>query len=230
MMQRGRSAEPNAPSIDHEGSGDLHAESWTRRGRPSLEEAQRLPSRILEAGWEVLTRHGFENFTFDRIARHARIGKVTIYNRFPGKPEFLTALLKFKVDERRMSILAESSNLPLIERFCRRAAAAVEILLSPEGMMLERLVDWCDQELSDDNVNYRQTMYQDSLLHIANELQLATEEEGFVIDDVALAARFWVEGLLGHTRFVGNVQNFDRQETERWARSYSEFFFSAWRL
>lgn len=58
-----------------------------RRGRPSLEEAQRLPARILEAGWEVLRDQGFDAFTFDRVARHAHIGKATIYARFPGKRE-----------------------------------------------------------------------------------------------------------------------------------------------
>ncbi|MCX7283014.1 MAG: helix-turn-helix domain containing protein, partial [Novosphingobium sp.] len=66
--------------------------STSKRGRPSLEEAQRLPQRILEAGWEVLREHGFDAFTFDRVARHAHIGKATIYTRFGCKREFFDAL------------------------------------------------------------------------------------------------------------------------------------------
>lgn len=205
------------------------AEPCSRRGRPSLEEAQRLPSRILQAGWEVLAEHGFENFTFDRIARHARIGKVTIYNRFAGKAEFLEALLKFKVTERRMSILAVGAHLPLIESFCQRAVAVIEIMLSPEGVMMERLLDWCDQEFGDGVKNYRYAMYEDALIHIEAQLKEAASQQGFVVRDVPLAARFWIEGLLGHARFLGSVCKFDREETECWARHYSEFYFAAWR-
>lgn len=220
---------PKAPQSTDEGEVVPATEPCIRRGRPSLEEAQRLPSRILQAGWEVLAEHGFEGFTFDRIARHAHIGKVTIYNRFAGKAEFLEALLKFKVKERRMSILAVGADLPLIEGFCSRAVAVVEIMLSPEGVMMERLLDWCEQEFGDGDTNYRLAMYEGALLHIESQLKESASKQGFVVRDVPLAARFWIEGLLGHARFLGSVRKFDRDETERWARSYSEFYFSAWR-
>jgi AcrR family transcriptional regulator len=220
---------PRAAQSTEDGERISAAEPCVRRGRPSLEEAQRLPSRILQAGWEVLAEHGFENFTFDRIARHAHIGKVTIYNRFAGKAEFLEALLKFKVIERRMSILAVGADLPLIEGFYLRAVAVVEIMLSPDGVLMERLLDWCDQELGDGVTNYRLAMYEDALIHIEAQLKETASQQGFVVRDVPLAARFWIEGLLGHARFLGSVQKFDRDETERWARSYSEFYFSAWR-
>lgn len=226
MISHEPSEHPNAQCTDiDEGSGAFRP--IARRGRPSLEEAQRLPARILEAGWEVLAEQGFEKFTFDRIARHARIGKVTIYNRFPGKPEFLAALLKYKVEQRRMSIIAMGDTLPLVERFCQRAAAVVKTLLSPEGVLMERLVDWCDQEFSDDDFNYRLAMYQEALVLIQDDLHRAVSDEGIVIRDPGLAARFWVEGLLGHVRFVGSLSPYDRDETERWARNYSEFFFAA---
>ncbi len=198
----------------------------SRRGRPSLEDAQRLPVRILQAGWEVLAEHGFEGFTFDRIARHARIGKVTIYNRFPSKREFLEALLKHNVDQRRVSIMAQGVGLSLVESFCQRAATAVEILLSSDGVMMERLVDWCDQEFGDAQINYRHAMFAHALTDIESELRAAAANEGVEIADMALAARFWLEGILGHARLTGPTTDFDRDETERWARSYSEFFFA----
>lgn len=200
-----------------------------RRGRPSLEEAQKLPVRILEAGWDILVEHGFDSFTFDRLARHARIGKVTIYNRFPGKREFLEALLRHKVDQRRVSILATGAGLPLVESFCQRAAMVVQLLLSPDGIMMERLVDWCDQEFGDGDVNYRHAMFAHALADIESELRTAAIEEGVVIADLGLAARFWLEGILGHARLVGSAHVYDHAETERWARSYSDFFFAGLR-
>ena len=40
-----------------------------RRGRPSIAEAEALSGRILDASWDILLAGGFENFTFDRVAR-----------------------------------------------------------------------------------------------------------------------------------------------------------------
>lgn len=201
----------------------------SRRGRPSLEEAQRLPSRILEAGWEVLRDQGFDAFTFDRVARHARIGKATIYARFSGKREFLEALLRHKVEERRVSVMSIAAGLPLEQRFCKRAALVVEILLSPDGVMMERLVDWCDQEFGDGGINHRQVMFDDALSNIEFELREAASETGVDIPDYPLAARFWLEGLLGHVRLIGTSQAATQAETEDWALSYSRFFFAGLR-
>jgi len=201
----------------------------TKRGRPSLEEAQRLPARILQAGWEVLRNHGFEAFTFDRVARHAHIGKATIYARFPGKREFLDALLAHKMVERRLEILKLGKGLPRIEAFCIRAAAVIHDINSADGRMMERLVDWCDQEFGSDEVNYRQAMYADALSSITDELREAAKAESLELADAELAARFWLEGLLGHARLEGSATTIDEEANKRWARAYSEFFFAGLR-
>jgi len=49
---------------------------------------------------EVLLVGGFEHFTIDRVARHAHIGKATIYSRFPGKGELMLALLARRIEMR----------------------------------------------------------------------------------------------------------------------------------
>ena len=229
LEQETSPSETNSPLSIDAGDCPKSLDIGGRRGRPSLENAQRMPERILEAGWEVLATHGFDHFTYDRVSKHARIGKVTIYNRYPNKAQFLAALLKFKVNQRRISMMALGAGLPLVESFSKRAAAVIEILLSAEGVMMERLVDWCDQEFGKDNINYRHEMYVDALVHIETELQNAVTAQELVIRDLPLAARFWLEGLIGHARFIGHVRAFNREETEHWARNYSEFYFSALR-
>lgn len=174
----------------------------------------------------MLAEHGFDGLTFDRIARHARIGKATIYSRFTSKQAFLNALLKHKVEQRRVTIMAVGADLPLIESFCQRAVAVVALMLSPDGLMMERLVDWCDQEFGNDDINYRHAMFAHALVNIEAELRAAAAKDDVTIPDAPLAARFWLEGLLGHTRLMGTTQAFDQHETEKWARSYSAFFFS----
>jgi AcrR family transcriptional regulator len=210
-------------------ANDGHSGAAAKRGRPSLEEAQRLPARILEAGWEVLRDHGFEAFTFDRVARHARIGKATIYARFAGKREFLEALLAQKTVERRLQIMKLGEGLPMIESFCVRAAAIMHVLHSPEGRMMERLVDWCDQEFGNGEMNYRQAMYVDALSSITEEIGEAARQQNIEIADPGLAARFWLEGLLGHARLENSPQALDQRANEKWARAYSEFFFAGMR-
>lgn len=200
-----------------------------KRGRPSIEEAQRLPLRILEAGWDVLREHGFEAFTFDRVARHARIGKATIYSRYAGKREFLEALLAHKAVERRLKIMKVGAGLPLVEAFCQRAAAVMHVLHSTEGRMMERLVDWCDQEFGNDEVNYRHAMFLDALTNITSELRNVAKEQKLLLHEPEQVARFWLEGILGHARLKGEVGEIDAEANERWARAYSEFFFAALR-
>ena len=214
----------NSPSTDLSGS-----RTATKRGRPSLEEAQRLPARILEAGWEVLRDHGFEAFTFDRVARHAHIGKATIYTRFAVKREFLEALLAHKTIERRLEIMKLGAGLPVVDAFCIRAAAIMRVLHSAEGRMMERLVDWCDQEFGNEEVNYRQAMYADALVSISEEIREAAHVQNLELADPGLAARFWLEGLLGHARFTGSIKEIDDRANEEWARAYSEFFFAGLR-
>jgi AcrR family transcriptional regulator len=228
------SQDSSPPSTDSSASSDRGNDSTSRaaavkRGRPSIEEAQRLPIRILEAGWEVLRESGFDAFTFDRVARHARIGKATIYSRFASKREFLEGLLRQKSEERRLSIMAVGNGQPLVESFCLRAVAVMAYLHSVDGRMMERLLDWCDQEFGGDGVNYRDAMFDRALEDIASELMHTAERQSVTIADVRLAARFWLEGLMGHARLIGANKPFDRIETEKWARAYSEFFFTGLR-
>lgn len=203
--------------------------SVSRRGRPSLEEAQRLPQRILEAGWEVLREHGFDAFTFDRVARHAHIGKATIYTRFGGKREFFDALLALKTSERSLKIMSIGAGLPAVEAFCLRAAAIMELLQSTDGLMMERLVDWCDQEFGDSQFGYRHAMYAEAIDNVSAELTEIAKEQDMVLAQPELAARFWIEGVLGHVRMAGAAPLPEREETERWARAYSDFFFAGLR-
>lgn len=210
-------------------AGLFRATTISRRGRPSLEEAQRLPQRILEAGWEVLREHGFDAFTFDRVARHAHIGKATIYTRFGSKREFFDALLALKTTERSLKILAIGAGLPAVEAFCLRAAAVMEVLQSTDGLMMERLVDWCDQEFGDSQYSYRHAMYAEAIESVSAELSNIAKEQDLALAQPDLAARFWIEGILGHVRMAGAALPPEREENERWARAYSEFFFAGLR-
>ncbi len=57
-----------------------------RRGHV-LEEA------LLDAAWEELTEHGYDEFTIDAVAARAGTSRAVLYRRWPGKPQLVHAAL-----------------------------------------------------------------------------------------------------------------------------------------
>ncbi len=224
------SGHPRPFDADHEGRDHDHGHDLSpangfvpRRGRPSVAEAVLLAERILEASWQVLLEHGFENFSFDRIARHARIGKATIYSRFSGKTELMRALLAWRMARQRAEILAESDAMEPLAAFTLRAQRVLEALLSADGVLMERLIDWVDLEAGAGNV--RAEVYRSALQSIADEFAAMNAAGSLAIADVDRAARFWLEGLLGHARLAASEGEQHPAERQRWASDYADYFF-----
>jgi len=199
-----------------------------RRGRPSIAEAEALSGRILDASWDILLSGGFENFTFDRVARHAHIGKATIYSRFPGKADLMRALLLRRIEQRTAQIRQEGSDLPTATAFLLRATNTMKMLFSPDGVLTERLIDWLDQE-SGEGLTMRAEAYRNAIESIAQALVRGPDAADHRVPDVELAARLWLEGLLGHARLAYTEGASSPAEIERWATNYTRFFFAGLR-
>lgn len=214
------SAPGGCPDADNAGSGRI-----VKRGRPSVAEAQRLPDQILDAGWQVLLDEGFEGFTFDRLARHARVGKATIYSRFPNKRAFLLALVNYYLANRRAEIQSQPLDLPLVDTMASIAAQMLDMLFSRDGLLFERLIDWLDQEGGGTESAVRRDSYGKALETIERLLLCFVERGETMIDDVPRAARFWVEGMIGHARLAGSQGYRSPDDNARWARDYAAFFF-----
>ncbi|WP_255504701.1 TetR/AcrR family transcriptional regulator [Novosphingobium sp. EMRT-2] len=197
-----------------------------RRGRPSAAEAEQIVGRILEASWDVLLAEGFEGFTFDRVARHAHIGKATIYSRFANKRELMGALLRYRIEAQHAHISATGADLPPIEAFTARSTEVLSLLLSPDGILQERLIDWMDQEGDGECGEVRTAIYRHSLVAIEALIHKANATGLVHIHDPAAAAEFWLEGLVGHARVTRADENWDRAAHERWSHKYVHFFFS----
>ena len=230
MMSRSSSSKgpPSGTEPPTEGQSCLAAcaQRIAKRGRPSVAEAGLISDKILEASRQVLLEAGFDGFTCDRVARHAHIGKATIYSRFAGKHELMHALLLFAIERRRTFIMAQGMALPVREAFYIRAVEALSLLFSPDGKLIERLIDWLDQQEGDGATGYRAYAYRNALESIEEALHEAITEQTLRISNVSQAARYWLEGLLGHVRMVGSESEPDRAENERWARGYVDFFFA----
>lgn len=194
-----------------------------------MAEAEALSGRILDASWEVLLVDGLDAFTFDRLARHAHIGKATIYSRFPGKRELFRALLARWITQRIAALEAQGSHLSSEAAFRLRAVDTMTMLFSPDGQLSERLIDWLEQE-SGGAERLRAKVYAYALESIARALQLTRDGEATALEltsaQVARASRIWLEGLLGHARLAFSEGDSTQPAIAQWASDYARFFFA----
>jgi AcrR family transcriptional regulator len=58
-----------------------------------MAEADPVSTAILDAAVIEFDRHGFRRVALDDVARHAKVSRMTIYRRFAGRDELVTAVI-----------------------------------------------------------------------------------------------------------------------------------------
>lgn len=191
------------------------------RGRPALGQAETITARVIDAAWAVLLESGPELFALDRVATVAHASKQTIYARFAGKTDLLEAVLDARTgllfadfDEAAASGRIET----VIAELTRRSVSS---LSAPEALMLERLIDWIDRARPEAAMRER--------IHVAMHGRLrgclaeAQAQGQLRLDDVDTAARYWLDGLIGHVR--GPQPSGDA--LDEWAETFARYFIRA---
>ncbi len=191
-----------------------------RGGRPSAADAELLADHILEAGWQLLLEDGFERFSFDRLARAASVGKPTIYSRFANKHEYLRALLEHCLTKRQNEVAAMATDLPFNEGIVLLASQAVKLFLSPEGRLIDRLIDWVDHEGDDGRTSVRRWAALNGIDHADRIMRKAQERGDVTISDIPACARFLVEGVVGHARLSKPEDTVRDEDHLEWAQRY----------
>jgi AcrR family transcriptional regulator len=110
-------------------------------GRPSLEEAELLHGRILDAAAELFTRNGYGGTSIEAIAAHAGIGKLTLYRRFADKDVLFQAVVLRMADRSRAALgkIAESEG-SLAEVLTATGRHLLGIILSAESIAFHRIL------------------------------------------------------------------------------------------
>ena len=199
----------------------------TRGGRPSAEEAELLPERMFEAAWELLLDQGFEGFSFDKLARYARIGKPTIYSRFANKEEFLRSLLEYRVTKHQAEVTSLAEDMPFTDAMALMATLAVAKFLSAEGRLVDRLMDWLDHEGDPSRRSVRRWAFENALGYGENLIEAANVRGEISVTDVPSAARFFLEGIVGHARMSDAREPVDMDAHKDWAERYSRVILKA---
>jgi AcrR family transcriptional regulator len=117
------------------------AKSRARRGgRPSVEEAEKLPDRILDAATALFLTQGYGATSIEAVAGRAKIGKRTLYSRFHDKGDLFGAVVH-RLIARMRPAGAERLFLDgtVEEILVRLADAILRAALTPEALALFRM-------------------------------------------------------------------------------------------
>ena len=191
------------------------------RGRPRAEQAGQVDERILDAAWAVLLEVGPEVLTLDRVAAAARASKQTIYARHEGKRALLHAVLASRIS-------AATAGLDALAEAGTAHAAFLDLLLravaafgQPEKLMLDRVIDWIDAASGDAEARPTRAALADQFCAMmAAHLATAAARWNLVVADPPMAARYWVEGVVGHLRCM--AENEAGQGV--WADCFTTYF------
>lgn len=150
------------------------------RGRPRSETADRA---IAEAALDVLADSGIAHFSIEAVAQRAGVGKATIYRRFDGREELLSAAL----DRLRDDMPA----LPSLSNARARLQAHLEMIRMPmsqsrNGRVMAQVIS-----AGSSHPDFLSVFY-DRVISPRREALVATlragVEEGWVAADVDLDA------------------------------------------
>jgi AcrR family transcriptional regulator len=73
--------------------------SIRRLGRPSREDSARLSDQVLASAALLFAERGYAETSMAAVAAHARVGKHTIYRRYPDKAELFRAVVRHKGEQ-----------------------------------------------------------------------------------------------------------------------------------
>jgi TetR/AcrR family transcriptional regulator, mexJK operon transcriptional repressor len=76
-------------------------------GRLSVEEAENLPNRLLDAAAALFLEKGYAKATMEGVARAAQASTKTVYSRFDNKGEILAAVIRRLVEQTVAQLTAE---------------------------------------------------------------------------------------------------------------------------
>lgn len=106
-------------------------------GRPPHDKAELIEPDLLAATWRLFVDQGYSRTTIEAVARHARMSKRTIYQRYNSKDQLIEAAIRDALERWRSHVRASLTDAgqgeDWLEEFVRRC---LEILVAPEGCAL----------------------------------------------------------------------------------------------
>jgi AcrR family transcriptional regulator len=111
-----------------------------RVGRPSKEQAEALSNHVIAVADAMFLEKGYSSTSMAMVATSARIGKQTLYRRFPSKEVLFRAVIRRRIDTVIPSgAKAAAGKMPLVA-LKELGRAALDLVLDAEFIGLHRII------------------------------------------------------------------------------------------
>ncbi|MBZ9775896.1 TetR/AcrR family transcriptional regulator [Mesorhizobium sp. CO1-1-8] len=111
--------------------------SQARRGRPANEA---LGQTIIDAACELFGELGFQATTLDKVAKRAKISKLSIYRHFENKEALFSAAITARCHQLAPQALFEGIDGSAEDQLMAAASFLLRSLLSPDVRSVEAMV------------------------------------------------------------------------------------------
>lgn len=202
----------------------------TRRGRPANEA---LGQTIVDAAGQLFAELGFQATTLEKVAKRAKISKLSIYKHFDNKEALFSAAIAARCHQISPQASIEGIDGSAEDQLMTAGSSLLRLLLSPDVLSVEATV-------MGDKTNQRslsKLFYEAGPAHVIEQLeillrQLHTQAVLNVPDPLQSARLFGalIKGsdLLMIARF-DEAKALDDKEIDSYCRSAVEMFVAAHR-
>lgn len=108
-----------------------------RRGRPADEE---LGQKIVDAAYELFVELGFQATTMDKVARQAKISKLSIYRHFENKEELFSAAIAARCHQFAPQIYFEGMDGSAEDQLMMVGSSLLRTLMQPDVRSVEGMI------------------------------------------------------------------------------------------
>jgi AcrR family transcriptional regulator len=110
-----------------------------RRGRPPSQQAGLVEDRVLTVATTLFLERGFGRTTLDLVAQQAKVGKSSLYTRYPSKDALFEAVVSTSIRAMFDHMSAVPARLDLVERLQAVGEMLIDGMLHPRCVALMRI-------------------------------------------------------------------------------------------
>jgi AcrR family transcriptional regulator len=111
-----------------------------KTGRPDRKAAQALGDHVIRIADALFTEKGYGVTSMALVASRARIGKDTLYRRYPDKATLFRDVVRRRIDDMLREIGEGDYERDPLRRLKSLGAAVLDKMLEPEFVKLQRII------------------------------------------------------------------------------------------
>jgi AcrR family transcriptional regulator len=111
-----------------------------KTGRPSKKRAQALGDHVVGVAYTLFIENGYDASSMATVATRARVGKQTLYRRFPDKAALFREVIRQRIAAMVITPAGGAASCDPLGELKKMGRAAIDIILDPEFIQLYRII------------------------------------------------------------------------------------------